>query len=173
MTLVDSLDSVLMLYSYTGFPESKFALFVKREEIRSPNPPGEAPLVGHELDPDEDRPEKINMRVKMNAISGLSIILTLMSILVAFRYVVSSTVTGLGLPISSISLVTIMGLIGEECTPCRQAAEDKDNNSLAARWWRGWAHANEQSGYIGAAIVGVFLAIVLGWYGVRWMLRRS
>jgi len=156
MTLIDSLDSVLMLYSYTGFPERKFALFVKRGELRSLISPGETPLVDHESDLDEDRPEKIDTRVKMNAMSGLSIILTLMSILVAF----------------SISLITIMALIGEECAACREAAEDEENHSLAARWWRGWAQANEQSGYIGAALVGAFLAVVLGWYGVRWALRR-
>ena len=74
----------MMLYSYTGFPERKFALFVKSS---SPGSPGEAPLVEHESGLDEDRPEKIDMRVKMNAMSGLSIILTLMSILVAFGYV--------------------------------------------------------------------------------------
>ena len=85
MTLIDSLDSILMLYSYAGFPERKFTLFVKRCEIRSPSPPGETPLVEHESDLDEDRPEKIDTRVKMNAMSGLSIILTLMSILIAFR----------------------------------------------------------------------------------------
>ena len=172
MTLIDSLDSVLMLYSYTGFPERKFALFVKRGEFSSPSSPGETPLVEHELDLDEDRPEKIDMRVKMNAMSGLSIILTLMSILVAFRYVSRALSMARIYPISSISLITIMGLIGEECTPCREAAEDEDNRSLAARWWRGWAQANEKSGYIGAAIVGAFLAIVLGWYGVRWVLRK-
>ena len=82
MTLIDSLDSILMLYSYAGFPEHKFALFVKRGSF-----PGETPLVGHEPHVDEDRPEKINARVKMNAMSLLSIVLTLMSILVAFRYV--------------------------------------------------------------------------------------
>lgn len=74
--------------------------------------------------------------------------------------------------ISSISLVTIMGLIGEECGSCKEAAEDEDDHSLAARWWRGWAQANEKSGYIGAAIVVAFLGIVLGWYGIRWVLRR-
>jgi len=74
---------------------------------------------------------------------------------------------------SSISLITIMGLVGEECAPCREAAEDEDNHSLAARWWRGWAQANEKSGYIGAAIVGSFLAVVLGWYGIRQLLRSS
>jgi len=172
MTLIDSLDSVLMLYSYTGFPERKFALFVKQDELRSPGALGETPLVEHEPDLDEDRPEKINTRVKMNAMSGLSIILTLMSILVAFRYAISSIISGLSLSVSSISSITIMGLIGEECTPCREAAEDKDNNSLTAMWWRGWAQANKQSGYIGAAIVGAFLAVVLSWYGMRWVLRR-
>ena len=97
MTLIDSLDSVLMLYSYTGFPERKFALFAKQEGLGSPGILGETPLVEHEPDPDEDRPEKINTRVKMNAMSGLSIILTLMSILVAFRYAVSRTISGLSL----------------------------------------------------------------------------
>jgi len=97
MTLIDSLDSVLMLYSYTGFPERKLALFVKQGEFGSPSSPGENPLVGHGPDLDEDRPEKINVRVKMNAMSGLSIVLTLMSILVAFRCVFLSTATGLGL----------------------------------------------------------------------------
>ena len=91
MTLIDSLDSVLMVYSYTGFPERKFALFVKQDELRLPGALGETPRVEHELDLDEDRPEKINARVKMNAMSGLSIILTLMSILVAFRYAISSS----------------------------------------------------------------------------------
>jgi len=89
MTLIDSLDSVLMLYSYTGFPEHKPVLFVERGGFCSPYSPEETPPVGREQGRDEDRPEKINMRVKMNAMSGLSIILTLMSILVAFRCVFS------------------------------------------------------------------------------------
>lgn len=156
MTLIDSLDSILMLYSYTGFPEHKFALFVKRGEVSLSSSAGEVPLADHGPDPDEDRPEIIDLRVKMNAMSGLSIILTLMSIVVAF----------------SISLITIMGLVGEECAPCREVAGDKDNHSLAARWWRGWAQANKQSGFIGAAIVGVFLAVVLCWYGLRWVSRK-
>jgi high-affinity nickel-transport protein len=93
MTLIDSLDSILMLYSYTGFPERKFAFFMKSGEFGSPSSLGEAPLAGHERELDEDRPEKIDMRVKMNAMSGLSILLTLISILVAFRFVVSRIVT--------------------------------------------------------------------------------
>ena len=172
MTLIDSLDSVLMLYSYTGFPERKFALFVKRGSLGSPRTPGETAPVEQEIELGEDRPEKINARVKMNAMSGLSIILTLMSILVAFRYGLRVPSPARLDPTSSISLITIMGLIGEECAPCREAAEDKDNHSLAARWWRGWAQANAKSGYIGAAIVGGFLAVVIGWYGIRWVSRK-
>jgi high-affinity nickel-transport protein len=167
MTLIDSLDSIMMLYSYTGFPERRFTLFVKSGSPRSPS--------GQGSDLDEDRPENINMRVKMNAMSGLSIILTLMSILVAFGYVFFKKMTGMLFipPLVSISLITIMGLIGEECTPCREAAEDGDNHSLAAMWWRAWARANEQSGYIGAAIVGAFLVLVLGWYCIRWCHTRD
>ena len=92
MTLIDSLDSILMLYSYTGFPEHKFALFVKPGEPGSLNSPGESPVAGREPELDGDRPEKIDMRVKMNAMSGLSIILTLISILVAFRFVLSRVI---------------------------------------------------------------------------------
>lgn len=172
MTLIDSFDSILMLYSYTGFPEHKFSFFVATADSRSPSSPGGASPVGGELDSDEDRPEKIDMRVKMNAISGLSIILTLMSILVAFRCVFPNFATVWVYPFFSISLITIMGLIGEECTPCREAAEDEDNHSLAARWWRGWARANEKSAYVGAAIVGAFLVVVLGWYCLRRGLKK-
>ena len=32
--------------------------------------------------------------------------------------------------------------------------------------------AGEQSGYIGAAIVGAFVVIVGGYYGIRWLKRR-
>jgi len=58
-----------------------------------------------------------------------------------------------------------MGLVGEECKPCREAAEDKDDHSQRATWWRGWAQANEKSGYIGAAIVGSFLAVGIAFDG--------
>ncbi len=32
--------------------------------------------------------------------------------------------------------------------------------------------ANDNSGYIGAAIVGSFIIIVAGWYGGRWVARK-
>jgi high-affinity nickel-transport protein len=144
MTLLDSADSVLMLYSYTGFPERSFFVFEKRENtasdvVRKESRPGwedpekaitgednkqdkaEQPstldservqgegvreAIGEGLKPAEIKigdPEKLregeeeklavnvdkgierNRRAKLNVMSGLSITLTLMSILVAFR----------------------------------------------------------------------------------------
>lgn len=175
MTLIDSLDSILVLYSYAGFPEHSLRIFeygasehsTTEQPIQLPaspveeiepgllSPTGtETPLNVKALEK-EDRTAR-DMRVKMNMMSGLSIILTLMSILVAF----------------SISLITIMGLIGENCKKCKEAAEAEDGGGLAGRWWRGWAEANDNSGYIGAAIVGAFVVIVTGWYGGRWVYRR-
>ncbi|KAI0662057.1 NicO-domain-containing protein [Cubamyces menziesii] len=204
MTLIDSLDSIIMLYSYTGFPDRSFALFERRapprdilgdssaarpqsglasgsraevdiasvEELpRSPNSvfnddqqglvksdrkKGDLVTVEDAEGSMDDPVRQRVLRVKQNAMSDLSILLTVMSILVAF----------------SISLITIMGLIGDNCTPCQNAANDPDGGGLAGRWWRGWAKANDNSGYIGAAIVGSFIAVVSGWYGARFLYRK-
>jgi nickel/cobalt transporter (NiCoT) family protein len=43
----------------------------------------------------------------------------------------------------SISLITIMGLIGENCGPCTKAAEAEDGGGLAGSWWRGWARVSQ------------------------------
>ncbi|KAF9046619.1 high-affinity nickel-transport protein-domain-containing protein [Panaeolus papilionaceus] len=170
MSLVDSADSVLMLYSYAGFPDRRFSLFEKtvvtgQETAATPSIGKDPETAKEKLSIEKEQaadsapvaelPEnKVQTQAKMNVMSGLSIVLTLMSILVAL----------------SISLITIMSLIGEECVPCSEAAESDDG--LAGRWWRGWAHAGEQSGYIGAAIVGVFLSIVICYYGGRWAITK-
>ncbi|EIW59722.1 NicO-domain-containing protein [Trametes versicolor FP-101664 SS1] len=193
MTLIDSIDSIIMLYSYAGFPERGFALLEPRTRAptfpRTRTPPEAGPernksqvdvaeVVRADVDvkdPLEQDPEKVGtvdavdaradinepvhqrtLRVKHNAVSNLSILLTLMSIMVAF----------------SISLITVMGLIGDNCAPCQKAANAEDGGGLAGRWWRGWANANDKSGYIGAAIVGSFIAVVLGWYGARFLYRK-
>lgn len=124
MTLIDSLDSILMLYSYSGFPERKFALFERPIELPPSLPPSPTIDLETELDPGDQEAgsqpkatprsaadlEETNdnlgdaemtmafrhkskntegkatdQRAKMNMMSGLSIILTLLSILVAFR----------------------------------------------------------------------------------------
>lgn len=134
MTLLDSIDSVLMLYSYSGFPERRFRIF-EPVEVNSATEErdgdyqeavattqtsrlndGDSSQHGllAEVDhasteqpepncvPNQDKKRQIetvveeagenirnrreeNMAVKRNMMSGLSIVLTLMSIIVAFR----------------------------------------------------------------------------------------
>ncbi|KAI0345970.1 NicO-domain-containing protein [Trametopsis cervina] len=197
MTLIDSVDSIIMLYSYSGFPDRSFALFERRElglnepkldittglaqvtssmpskspepqnhaattdaEPHTPDLDDKAEIVDADADVDvelannaDDEERARLLRVKRNAMSTLSILLTLMSILVAF----------------TISLIEIMGLIGDNCTPCQDAANAPDGGGLAGSWWRGWDRANDQSGYIGAAIVGAFVTVVALSYGSRYV----
>src|SRR6267154_501175 len=141
MTLLDSIDSILMLYSYTGFAEHRFHLFepamenderdhkssVYRDAAATSVSPTQLPRLegSHENETEpcplsaalseqseqngssqgnmeqpvevqlEDTEAKIRdirkeaqreLIVKRNMMSGLSILLTLMSIVVAFRY---------------------------------------------------------------------------------------
>lgn len=39
-----------------------------------------------------------------------------------------------------IALITIISLIGENCSRCVAAAEAEDGGGLAGSWWRGWAN---------------------------------
>ncbi|KAF9221667.1 NicO-domain-containing protein [Gyrodon lividus] len=189
MTLVDSLDSILMLYSYSGFADRSWRIFEPRNDLSIPSgnhstrhqvsstpspvpeaggeevdvvPLGQSPALAsgeklknkmedNKITVTRDRGDRM-IRVKRNTMSSLSIILTTMSILLAF----------------SISLIEIMGLIGDNCTKCQAAATAPDGGGLSGQWWRGWAQANDNSGYIGAAIVGAFVMIVSGWYMTRW-----
>lgn len=202
MTLIDSADSILMLYAYAGFPEHRFALLEdvpapgtpspavqQLMDLEAPASPGTktppvltsvgpadmstrktpspvmslqelprsrarspAPSVGggvslkaatvSEEDGAGNEERLRQIRVKRNAMSGLSIMLTLMSILVAFTYVVAFIFFGgpcADARFPSISLIEIMGLIGDNCKPCQDAANDPDGGGLAGRWWRGWA----------------------------------
>lgn len=171
MSLVDSLDSVLMLYAYAQ-PElrtdGKLRIWTRRNRPVDVKPVlpalesmcgenGDPPKLADEveqadkvaygnIDPvpvsseDEERAEKAQriIEAKTSTISSLSISLTLLSILVALRYVIS-------LPCfsdDSISLITILGLIGENCAKCTAAAEDPDGGGLAGSWWRAWARVS-------------------------------
>ncbi|KAH8104947.1 NicO-domain-containing protein [Phellopilus nigrolimitatus] len=190
MTLVDSADSIVMLYSYAGFPERSRALFERCASSgasaksslaiargRTPSIISAPPSIGSieqagvseplskkpsytspedsERAPSASESEEMrrSLLVKQNTMSGLSIMLTLVSILVAFQRV--------------ISLITIMGLIGDNCRACQRAAEDPTGGGLAGKL------ANDDSGFIGAAIVGGFVVIVAGWYGSRWAIRKT
>ena len=85
--------------------------------------PTDADRKDDDASPIQPIPHDTRAEVKTNATSMLSIILTLMSILVAF----------------SISLITIMSLIGERCAQCAAAANAEDGGGLAGSWWRAWA----------------------------------
>jgi nickel/cobalt transporter (NiCoT) family protein len=193
--MIDSLDSILMLYSYSGFPEHSWVIFerssstelqvnkshevsitrrrVDGQTTADPLTGGNASLSLHEIleteevqvetpvendqvkgsvpklksgfnrSITEDRAAR-NLRVKGNTMSGLSIVLTLMSILVAFRQVsplvYKASATESTAP-PSISIITIMGLVGDNCRPCRDAASTQDGHrgGLAGSWWRVWA----------------------------------
>ncbi|KZT34588.1 NicO-domain-containing protein [Sistotremastrum suecicum HHB10207 ss-3] len=178
MSLVDSTDSILMLYSYAGFPEPGWNLLEKPSEDPTSLPQAsansqdttaalvvpahtitDAPMTNEASDASsvEDKNERRrSINVKRHTMSDLSVFLTLVSILVAF----------------SVSLIVIMGLIGDNCGPCQEAANDPNGGGLAGRWWRGWAKANDDSGFIGAAIVGGFATIFFGWFGARWISRK-
>lgn len=199
MTIVDSLDSILMLYSYAGFPERGWSLIQvggnpeKRREVSyhssvasetmSTHSPvieaeggarsdskftpteilideqaaGEVDNPGHDERREEEGSsyERPQWTTKDHSMSTLSILLTVISILLAF----------------TISLITLISLIGEQCVRCRAAAET--DQGLAGRWWRAWASASDASGYIGMGIVGGFFIIVSGWYLVRYIFSRA
>lgn len=136
MTLLDSIDSILMLYSYSGFPERGFRIFepveanvASRERgsvyqevsastqttgsgdgdphqrgLLASVEPAPGPQSGQGRIPEQNKKRQVgvvvqdvdedirdmrrnNMTVKRNMMSGLSIVLTLMSIIVAFRQV--------------------------------------------------------------------------------------
>ncbi|KIO02679.1 hypothetical protein M404DRAFT_9661 [Pisolithus tinctorius Marx 270] len=191
MTLVDSLNSVMMLYSYSGFAEHSWKIFERtipanavedggvssgpdvnmngmlgqtqseriihlaQQQGTSANSIagvfGGAEDGGNNVARKDDRVT----RAKRHTMSNLSVLLTSMSILLAF----------------SIALIEVMGLIGQECARCRQAASAADGGGLAGKWWRAWQRANDNSGYIGAAVAGAFLLVVIGWFGVRRIIK--
>lgn len=108
MTLIDSIDSVLMLYSYAGFPSDGWRLFepramadvrrevateAAREDIARKNASEREKATAEKaVDPEKTAAVVItveegidrDLRVKRHLMSNLSIILTSMSIIVAF-----------------------------------------------------------------------------------------
>ena len=137
MTLVDSLDSVLMLYSYAGFLGDGWKVIERVEKA------GDEEGVGLR-DETVEEPDAQALKMKRHLMSNLSVVLTTMSIVVAFRCA--------SYPLSlqrhlksgySVSLITIMGLIGDNCTACRNAADAEDGGGLAGSWWRGWAKVRD------------------------------
>ncbi len=103
MTMIDSLDSILMLYSYSGFPEDSFVIFEKLVSLPEDEtacatvlPSTSVSATEAEMEEPTKGPHDLQdkaraLKVKLNMMSGLSIVLTLMSIFVAFRCVLYCT----------------------------------------------------------------------------------
>jgi high-affinity nickel-transport protein len=167
MTLVDSIDSVLMLYSYAGFPDDGWKLVectlpVHENTLRAATeteagrraanvdaPGGTEPTdvkprtAEPETGENEDAEAQMSaaVRMKQHLMSNLSVALTAMSIIVAFACA-SSLLSYAPAHLShcrSISLVTTMGLVGDNCKRCARAADAPDGGGLEGRWWRFWA----------------------------------
>jgi high-affinity nickel-transport protein len=154
MSLVDTCDNILMLFCYA--PErpvgpARWRIF----EVRAAPEPQPA-LPDDELVP--ELPASVAPRFDAPA-STLSLGLTALSICLA----------------ASIGLIVLLGLIGDECARCVRAADKQDetgDGGLEGRWWLAWRRANDQSGYIGAAIVGVFALSLAVFYASRWLRSR-
>lgn len=100
MSLVDSLDSVLMLYAYTNFADRKLRIFqTSTIEAVTSTTRAEATAdvetkVADTVNPQEDDPsmavhqpslvDDVSDSGKRRTLSSLSIVLTIMSILLAF-----------------------------------------------------------------------------------------
>ncbi|KAI6027496.1 NicO-domain-containing protein [Pisolithus microcarpus] len=149
MTLVDSLNSVMMLYSYSGFTEHSWKIFERttpanevedgeRITHSARQHAGTSVIAGvstgaEEGDKDVAREKDLVARTKRQTLSNLSILLTSMSILLAF----------------SIAIIEVMGLISQECARCQQAASAADGGGLAGKWWRAWQRVHRQMTTLG------------------------
>ncbi|BGP18064.1 hypothetical protein JCM10213_008400 [Rhodosporidiobolus nylandii] len=165
MSAVDSLDSIFMLSAYT-VPQRSAA-----GELSSSSSFGESrsrwnplnwqfferrPVEGEEDDEDtrEDRATRLPIPDQDKLLS-IQVVLTVISIVVALL----------------ISITEFMGLALEKCASCSDAAEN--DPGLSGNWWRFWQSVNDNSGYLGAGVVGLFV-LVFGTWGIgAWWGRRK
>jgi high-affinity nickel-transport protein len=155
MTLVDSLDSVLMLYAYASpsrsTAEGKIGLFQQKPETTPSDGAESQPLLEENnsidayLSPTSSRISQatdlpdVVINNKLNVMSSLSITLTALSIMVALRWVPSLPLREEHSLMISISVIEVMGMIGEICISCSEAADSPDGGGLTGAWWRFWA----------------------------------
>ncbi|KAK4051698.1 hypothetical protein OIO90_004648 [Microbotryomycetes sp. JL221] len=169
MTLVDSLDSVFMLNAYimpgrhtsssSSEPDNvKPKSWWRRLRFieRRPEPQSDT----NELDIVKQSESKAYSLPQANQdkLLKIQIVLTVMSILIAFL----------------ISWVQFMSLALEKCTSCADAAEN--DPGLSGRWWRFWAELGDDSTYIGAGVVALFVIVFGTWLAVhewrKWQARK-
>lgn len=170
MTLVDSADSCLMIWAYapdTNLRRSRFAIRQKASEDAVTDVQDSQKADTEQQDDRTHAQNAVPHLIEGNetrqvielSASKLSILLTLLSIMIAF----------------AIGVIVLLGLIGDRCSSCSQAAdrqEESGNGGLAGRWWLTWRRANENSGYVGAGIVGVFAVLMAVWFVSRYILSK-
>ncbi|GAA5974537.1 hypothetical protein JCM11641_002080 [Rhodosporidiobolus odoratus] len=190
MSLVDSLDSVFMLSAYTvpqarrrwsrgrgdaegkgeeeeregegegeeererkGWWKRRWVLFENRGGGEAGHPE-EADDEGINPDSAEDRAARLPMP-DPDKLLNISVVLTIISIVVALL----------------ISITEFMGLALEKCPSCSEAAET--DQGLSGSWWRFWSSLNDNSGYLGAGVIGLFVVVFGGWGVGRWWNGRK
>ncbi|GAA6030432.1 hypothetical protein JCM8097_009105 [Rhodosporidiobolus ruineniae] len=171
MSAVDSLDSVFMLSAYTvpqraerGEFDEDAKLVPARAETTEGKKPWyrrrwqlfeRLPAEGEEADEDlADARARALPKPNQDKLLGISVALTVISIVVALL----------------ISVTEFMGLALEKCASCSDAAEH--DPGLSGRWWRFWASVNDNSGYLGAGVVGLFVVVFATWGVMRWVGKR-
>ncbi|PWN50558.1 hypothetical protein IE53DRAFT_387119 [Violaceomyces palustris] len=193
MTLVDSLDSVLMVHAYAPDAWNRRSKPGHDHVTNSTGQGGKAwwrhgrfALLQTEREQDGQAirfddggvgKKELESNKKDKAIN-LSHLLTLLSIILAL----------------AISIIELVGLVGDQCSRCSSAADRQESyealdpserkkqaseggdggggGGLEGRWWLFWRKANDQSGLIGAGIVGTFLFLLLAWYASRYIAKR-
>ncbi|GAA6062559.1 hypothetical protein JCM10212_004120 [Sporobolomyces blumeae] len=173
MSAVDSLDSVFMLSAYT-IPQRR--AHREDESSSSPSPSSEQGRAMNRwkwiwdrippfferrdekmqlLEGEDDKDKRMLAATDQDKLLSMSVILTVISIVVALL----------------ISITEFMGLALEECASCANAAEN--DAGLAGRWWRFWAAVNDNSGYLGAGVVGLFILAFGAWGVGHWWKKRQ
>lgn len=145
MMLVDSCDAVLMVcaYAWEELQEQPkwYSIYM--------NVPNDSPTKDHDLAMNDDDAKSTPDMAHEIAVSTtpFTLFLTFLSIIIAFV----------------VSIIEILGLIGDQCTQCSDAAdrqEESHDGGLAGRWWLWWRWCNDNFGYIGIGITGVFFVAV-------------
>ncbi|BGP49926.1 hypothetical protein JCM10450v2_005831 [Rhodotorula kratochvilovae] len=166
MTAVDSADSVFMLTAYT-LPQRAAAREhgLEKGDVASREGAWYDPRGWRFVErrpTEEEREEEVREaaeRARMlpqaseEKLLNISVVLTVISIVVALL----------------ISITEFMGLALEKCASCSDAAEN--DPGLSGRWWRFWAAVNDNSGYLGAGVVGLFVLVFGGWAVVHFVGR--
>ncbi|GAA5822526.1 hypothetical protein JCM11251_006368 [Rhodosporidiobolus azoricus] len=161
MTAVDSLDNVLMLSAYTVPQRSQNDFGYEKEEREKPWYKRRWQIVERTKDVgevDEDVAEERARALPMpdqDKLLSISVVLTIISIVVALL----------------ISITEFMGLALEKCASCSDAAEN--DPGLSGRWWRFWEAVNDNSGYLGAGVVGLFIVVFATWGVAHWLQKRK